>query len=61
MASNLGRKGDGLNTLRKNSELTYTVFEGCLVYPQFWQSFIEIVVIACITPAWSSDELSLNG
>ena len=30
------------------------------MYPSFWLSFIEIGVMACITPAWSSHELSLN-
>ena len=50
----------GLNTLRKDPKPTHAVFVGCLVYPSFRPSFIEIGVMACITPAWSSHELSLN-
>ena len=30
------------------------------MYPSFWPSFIEIGVVACITPAWSSHEHSLK-
>ena len=34
--------------------------KGSLVYPSFWPSFIEIVMMTCITPARPSHELSLN-
>ena len=55
-----GGGGGGLNTLRKVPKPAHSVFKDFLVYPSFWLSFIEIGVMACITPAWSSHELSLN-
>ena len=55
-----GGGGGGLNTLRKVPKPAHSVFKDFLVYPSFWLSFIEIGVMACITPAWSSHELSLK-
>ena len=54
--------GGNLNTLRKDSKPTHAVFVGCLMYPLFRASFIEIGGMACIMPAssWSSHELSLK-
>ena len=49
-----------LITLRKISKPTHFVCELFLVFPSFWPSFIEIGEMACITPAWSSHELSLK-
>ena len=37
--------------LEKRPKTNPAVFAGCLVYPSFWLSFIEIGVMACITPA----------
>ena len=57
-----GGGGGDLNTLRKDSKPTHAVFVGCLMYPLFRASFIEIGGMACIMPAssWSSHELSLK-
>ena len=44
---------------RKNNPKANLLFKGCLVYPSFWPSFIEIGVMACITPAWSSHEVHI--
>ena len=49
-----------LNTLRKISKPTHFVCEVFLVDPSLWPSFIEIGEMACITPAWSSHENSLE-
>ena len=49
-----------LNTLTIIPKPAYSVFKGRLAYPSFWPSFIEIGVMACITPTWCSHELCVN-